>query len=136
MFISIPKEFFVPVVFGDGFVLNEENNNLELDTDLYREKTGNKYKVKEEPVKEIIPIEKESEVKVLENKEVPKETILQSKNEQQIEKLDNKKETVDSKPLYVPLKKDKDIHVECKVNTNLFEEVDDEYVDDIKGKGY
>ena len=31
MFISIPKEFFVPVVFGDGFTLNEENNNLELD---------------------------------------------------------------------------------------------------------
>ena len=28
MFISIPREFFVPVVFGEGFTLNEENNNL------------------------------------------------------------------------------------------------------------
>ena len=25
MFISIPKEFFVPVIFGEGFTLNEEN---------------------------------------------------------------------------------------------------------------
>ena len=24
MFISIPKEFFVPVIFSDGFILNEE----------------------------------------------------------------------------------------------------------------
>ena len=42
MFISIPKEFFVPVVFGEGFTLNEENNNLELDLNMYRESTGKK----------------------------------------------------------------------------------------------
>lgn len=42
MFISIPKEFFVPVVFGEGFVLNEENNNLELDLNMYRESVGQK----------------------------------------------------------------------------------------------
>ena len=34
MFISIPKEFFVPVIFGEGFTLNEENNNLELDDEF------------------------------------------------------------------------------------------------------
>ena len=42
MFISIPREFFVPVVFGEGFTLNEENNNLELDLNMYRESTGKK----------------------------------------------------------------------------------------------
>ena len=42
MFISIPKEFFVPVIFGDTFILNEENNNLELDLNMYRESTGKK----------------------------------------------------------------------------------------------
>ena len=42
MFISIPKEFFVPVIFGEGFTLNEENNNLELDLSMYRESTGKK----------------------------------------------------------------------------------------------
>lgn len=42
MFISIPREFFVPVVFGEGFILNEQNNHLELDTNIYRESTGNK----------------------------------------------------------------------------------------------
>ena len=36
MFISIPKEFFVPVIFSDGFILNQENYHLELDTNLYR----------------------------------------------------------------------------------------------------
>ena len=42
MFISIPKEFFVPVIFGEGFTLNEENNNLELDLSMNRESTGKK----------------------------------------------------------------------------------------------
>ena len=33
MFISIPKSFFVPVLFSDKFELNSENNNMEYDTD-------------------------------------------------------------------------------------------------------
>ena len=37
MFISIPKEFFVEVIFDKKFILNKENNNMELDTDNYRE---------------------------------------------------------------------------------------------------
>ena len=37
MFISIPKEFFVEVIFDKKFTLNKENNNMELDTDNYRE---------------------------------------------------------------------------------------------------
>lgn len=33
MFISIPKEFFVPVLFRDRFTLNLENKNMEYDTE-------------------------------------------------------------------------------------------------------
>lgn len=39
MFLSIPKQFFVPVVFSENFVLNNENNNMEYDTNDYREST-------------------------------------------------------------------------------------------------
>ena len=42
MFISIPKEFFVPVIFSDGFILNQENDHLELDTNLYRKRKKKK----------------------------------------------------------------------------------------------
>ena len=56
MFISIPKEFFVPVVFGEGFTLNEENNNLELDLNMYREtisplESSFAYKMKTDAIK-------------------------------------------------------------------------------------
>ena len=33
MFISIPEEFFVPVLFSERFTLNLENNNMEYDTE-------------------------------------------------------------------------------------------------------
>ena len=33
MFISIPKDFFVPVVFSDDFRYNSENNSMEYDTE-------------------------------------------------------------------------------------------------------
>ena len=32
MFISIPKEFFVPVIFSEDFRYNTENNSMEYDT--------------------------------------------------------------------------------------------------------
>ncbi len=37
MFISIPKEFFVEVMFDKRFVLNNENNNMEFDTENAKE---------------------------------------------------------------------------------------------------
>lgn len=47
MFISIPKAFFVPVLFSDKFTLNLESNNMEYDTnrkkiisDRYRTTVG------------------------------------------------------------------------------------------------
>ena len=36
MFISIPKEFFVPVVFSEDFRYNSENNSMEYDTEAKR----------------------------------------------------------------------------------------------------
>ena len=63
MFISIPKEFFVPVVFGDGFTLNEENNNLELDLSMYRESTGKKNNTNLEINKEYVESSKASKEK-------------------------------------------------------------------------
>lgn len=51
MFISIPKEFFVEVIFDKKFTLNKENNNMELDTDNYRESnTDNKESIKTEVI--------------------------------------------------------------------------------------
>ena len=44
MFISIPKEFFVPVVFGEGFTLNEENNWTYTWENIEK---SDKYKVRE-----------------------------------------------------------------------------------------
>ena len=38
MFISIPRDFFVPVVFSDDFRYNSENDSMECDTDLRNSK--------------------------------------------------------------------------------------------------
>ena len=38
MFISIPRDFFVPVVFSDDFRYNSENDCMEYDTDLSNSK--------------------------------------------------------------------------------------------------
>lgn len=38
MFISIPRDFFVPVVFSDDFRYNSENDSMEYDTDLRNSK--------------------------------------------------------------------------------------------------
>lgn len=49
MFISIPEEFFVPVLFSDRFTLNLENNNMEYDTDKENIITA-RYKSSEEDI--------------------------------------------------------------------------------------
>ncbi len=38
MFISIPRDFFVPVVFSDDFRYNSENDSMEYDSDLSNSK--------------------------------------------------------------------------------------------------
>ena len=37
MFISLPKEFFVPVLFNNQFQFNNENNSMEYD---FKKKRG------------------------------------------------------------------------------------------------
>ena len=41
MFLSIPKEFFVEVIFSSNFKLNTKNNNMEYDSIESEEKVNN-----------------------------------------------------------------------------------------------
>lgn len=129
MFISIPKEFFVPVIYGENFVFNEESNNLELDTDLYRESTKTK-------ATENIPI-KESGVS-----EAKKETIISNKKaESTIEEKTNvavknkatKKECIEINTMYIELKS-KEVADKCKISKDIFSELDDEYINNVDKK--
>ena len=126
MFISIPKEFFVPVVFSDSFILNKENNHLEFDTNSYRESTGK--------------TKGESMSKTLENSKSAneKQDILQvemskgecGNNEEFIKPIEKKDNTI-----YMSLKKEEDEYKMCKENGKIFSEIDDEFIDNIVIKG-
>ena len=126
MFISIPKEFFVPVVFSDSFILNKENNHLEFDTNSYRESTGK--------------TKGESMSKTLENSKSAneKQDILQvemskgecGNNEEVIKPIEKKDNTI-----YISLKKEEDEYKMCKENGKIFSEIDDEFIDNIVIKG-
>lgn len=126
MFISIPKEFFVPVVFSDSFILNKENNHLEFDTNSYRESTGK--------------TKGESMSKTLENSKSAneKQDILQvemskgeyGNNEEVIKPIEKKDNTI-----YMSLKKEEDEYKMCKENGKIFSEIDDEFIDNIVIKG-
>ena len=64
MFLSIPKEFFVPVVYSNKFILNTDNNNMEYDTDFFRESTNKKNEV---PQKQNIVQQNKTNVEVNKN---------------------------------------------------------------------
>lgn len=113
MFISIPKEFFVPVVLGEGFLLNEENNNLELDTNSYREST----KVKAQNLNKKEKIEKTADINA-------------SKENVAMKKEDIKKEEAKQKPIYVALNEEKEIQLNCN-NSEIFNDIDDEYINNL-----
>ncbi|MEG1287433.1 MAG: hypothetical protein RSD13_05210 [Clostridium sp.] len=73
MFISIPEEFFVPVLFSSRFKFNSENNNMEYDTD--NEKIINSgYRSPGEEITEEIE----------EKEKVQKEIKLDSENDEEI----------------------------------------------------
>lgn len=73
MFISIPEEFFVPVLFSSRFKFNSENNNMEYDTD--NEKIINSgYRSTGEEITEEIE----------EKEKVQKEIKLDSENDEEI----------------------------------------------------
>ena len=160
MFISIPKEFFVPVIFSDGFILNQENDHLELDTNLYRKSSeSEKYSEIEISIKvnldEILNVYnaelfkdenndfdensyRESTAKIinqsinknLENSkyESEKENII-AKVEMNNKNYINKDEGVSNK------KQNDDIYKACKYSGKIFNEIDDEIIENMDIEG-
>ena len=142
MFISIPKEFFVPVVFGEGFILNEQNNHLELDTDMYRESTGKKtinetinktYLDKSKSAKEkqdIIDEEIEMNENKCNNKAAQGSTVGQITTNQST-KPSTMENTNQGNIMYMSLKGEKELEKICENNGEIFAELDDEFIENI-----
>ena len=131
MFISIPKEFFVPVVFGEGFTLNEENNNLEIDLNMYRESTGKKDNSNLKMNKEYLENSKTAKEKQdIVNIEVNmNEKQFGNKAKVEDNTTTNKKEN--GSTIYVPLKEKSDFEKLCSNEGKIFEELDDEFIENI-----
>ena len=131
MFISIPREFFVPVVFGEGFTLNEENNNLELDLNMYRESTGKKNNDNLEMNKEYI-----KNSKAIKEKQDIIDVEVNMNEEQcgnkEITKTETKEEGT---TMYMPLKGEIDLNKMCNEVGKIFELIDDEFIENIEIKG-
>ena len=138
MFISIPKEFFVPVVFGEVFTLNEENNNLELDLNMYRESTGKKNISNLGMNKEYLEKNKEYLEKSKTAKE--KQDIVnievdmnenQCGNKAQVQGSTAKSEKEKGTTIYMSLKEKSDFEKLCSNEGKIFEELDDEFIENI-----
>ena len=131
MFISIPKEFFVPVIFGDTFILNEENNNLELDLNMYRESTGKKNNDNLEMNKEYL-----KNSKAIKEKQDIIDVEVNMNEEQcgnkEITKTETKEEGT---TMYMPLKGEIDLNKMCNEVGKIFELIDDEFIENIEIKG-
>ena len=131
MFISIPKEFFVPVIFGEGFTLNEENNNLEIDLNMYRESTGKKDNSNLKMNKEYLENSKTAKEKQdIVNIEVNmNEKQCGNKAKVEDNTTTNKKEN--GSTIYVPLKEKCDFEKLCSNEGKINEELDDEFIENI-----
>ena len=129
MFISIPKEFFVPVVFGDGFTLNEENNNLELDLNMYRESTGKKNNINLESNKTYLEGSKTSKEKqdIVDIEVNMNENQCGNKVEGNTVKTGKDKGTI----MYMSLKEKEDYEKFCSDEGKIFEELDSEFIENI-----
>ena len=138
MFISIPKEFFVPVVFRDGFTLNEENNNLELDLNMYRESTGKKNNYNVQINEEYL----ENNKKYLEGSKASKEKqdIVnievnmdenQCGNKSEIKGNNTQSEKKNGMTMYMSLKEKEDYEKFCSDEGKIFEELDNEFIENI-----
>ena len=138
MFISIPKEFFVPVVFRDGFTLNEENNNLELDLNMYRESTGKKNNSNVQVNEEYL----ENNKKYLEGSKNSKEKqdIVnievnmdenQCENKAEIKGSSSQSEKNNGMMMYMSLKEKEDYEKFCSDEGKMFEELDNEFIENI-----
>ncbi len=131
MFISIPKEFFVPVVFGDVFKLNEENNNLDLELDLnmYRESTCKKNNINLESNKTYLEGSKTSKEKqdIVDIEVNMNENQCGNKVEGNTIKTGKDKGTV----MYMSLKEKEDYEKFCSDEGKIFEELDNEFIENI-----
>jgi len=128
MFISIPKEFFVPVVFGDGFTLNEENNNLELDLSMYRESTGKKNNTNLEINKEYVESSKASKEKQdIVNMQV---TMNGNKceNKEKVDESTIKNNKDKGTTMYMSLE---DYEKFCSDEGKILEQLDNEFIENI-----
>lgn len=128
MFISIPKEFFVPVVFGDGFTLNEENNNLELDLSMYRESTGKKNNTNLEINKEYVESSKASKEKQdIVNMQV---TMNENKceNKEKVDESTIKNNKDKGTTMYMSLE---DYEKFCSDEGKILEQLDNEFIENI-----
>lgn len=131
MFISIPKEFFVPVVFGEGFTLNEENNNLEIDLNMYRESTGKKDNSNLKMNKEYLENSKTAKEKQdIVNIEVDMNEN-QCGNKAQVQGSTAKSEKEKGTTIYMSLKEKSDFEKLCSNEGKIFEELDDEFIENI-----
>jgi len=131
MFISIPREFFVPVVFGEGFTLNEENNNLELDLNMYRESTGKKSNANLEINKKYLEGSKASKEK---QDIVDIEVNMDEKqcgNKAKVEGSTVKSEKDKGTTMYMSLKEKEDYEKFCSDEGKIFEELDNEFIENI-----
>ena len=131
MFISIPKEFFVPVVFGEGFTLNEENNNLEIDLNMYRESTGKKDNSNLKMNKEYLENSKTAKEK---QDIVDIEVNMNEKqcgNKAQVGESTAKSEKEKGTTIYMSLKEKSDFEKLCSDEGKIFEELDDEFIENI-----
>ena len=131
MFISIPREFFVPVVFGEGFTLNEENNNLELDLSMYRESTGKKSNANLEINKKYLEGSKASKEK---QDIVDIEVNMDEKqcgNKAKVEGSTVKSEKDKGTTMYMSLKEKEDYEKFCSDEGKMFEELDNEFIENI-----
>lgn len=163
MFISIPKEFFVPVIFSDGFVLNKENDNLELDTNLYREES----KIE---ITKNINSDKKSEDDILNNfnesryldlfndendnfdESYYRESTAKIINKSINKNLENSKYDYEKENIVVEVEmndkncinknnevsnkeKDNDMYKECQYSKEIFDEIDSEIIKNIEIEG-
>lgn len=164
MFISIPKEFFVPVIFSDGFILNQENDHLELDTNLYRKSSESEISKKanldeslnvnnelnnfnDSKYAELFKDEnndfdensyRESTAKII-NQSINK-NLENSKYESEKENISakvemNNKNYINKDEGISNKKQNDDIYKACKYSGKMFNEIDDEIIENMDIEG-
>ena len=156
MFISIPKEFFVPVIFSDGFILNQENDHLELDTNLYRKSSeSEKYSEieisKKANLDESLNVNNElnnfndskyAELFKDENNDFDENSYRESTAKYESEKENiiakvemNNKNYINKDEGISNKKQNDDIYKACKYSGKMFNEIDDEIIENMDIEG-